>query len=222
MHGFVKILFSFLLMLFLIGCNEEDITCSDNDTNRPSAPLEKDDLSMTVRIDENDTQKYILPLKPKPGTNYKVNCGNSGDYQYDMSGEYTCHYSSVGVYDITVKGDLASMNSQLGPNANKLILLNQAKEDLASMNSEIDSNAHKLISLNQWGKSAWTSLEKAFFNCENMELLAKDAPNLTKVDNDNDNVPVSYMFYNTKEFNQNISDWNVSGVTNMTNMFNNS
>ena len=99
----------------------------------------------------------------------------------------------------------------------------------------------KLIEVKQWGDIEWgSSLQHAFLGCNNLELTAKDTPNLTnttplfgmfracallKGDNTNWNwntsnvTDMSYMFFQAGNFDGDIGNWNTSNVTNMSSMF---
>jgi surface protein len=98
----------------------------------------------------------------------------------------------------------------------------------------------RLIKIMEWGGVAWTSMQNAFYGCNNLNITAIDIPNLTGVTNmswmfagcsilnspTNINLwntsavtNMSFMFYNAKVFNQNIGAWNTSAVTNMSLMF---
>ncbi|WP_136468163.1 BspA family leucine-rich repeat surface protein [Flagellimonas onchidii] len=100
--------------------------------------------------------------------------------------------------------------------------------------------AVKLTGLEQWGNIEWEYLEAAFLNVTNLEYNATDSPDLTKVTSlagmfSNTDVnfakgdisqwnvstitDMSSMFRNTESFNQDISGWDVSSVTNMYTMF---
>ncbi|MDE3740936.1 BspA family leucine-rich repeat surface protein [Maribacter polysaccharolyticus] len=74
----------------------------------------------------------------------------------------------------------------------------------------------KLLSVEQWGDQVWQSMEKSFESCNNVVINAVDVPNLSEVTN------MSNMFSNTTAFNQDISGWDVSNVTDMSYMFYNS
>ena len=76
----------------------------------------------------------------------------------------------------------------------------------------VHADASKLVSIDQWGDTQWTSMENAFRGASNMVYKATDAPDLSGVQD------MSGMFENSS-FNGNISGWNVSQVTDMSNMF---
>ncbi len=73
----------------------------------------------------------------------------------------------------------------------------------------------ELVSIDQWGTGKWLTMESAFSHCENLEILATDAPDLSAV------TDMSYMFHNALKANPDVSKWDVSNVTNMSHMFEN-
>ena len=98
----------------------------------------------------------------------------------------------------------------------------------------------RLIDVKEWGNVAWTSMQNAFYGCNNLNITAIDIPNLTSVTNMSNmfrgciilNSPtninswstaavtnMSSMFSEASIFNQNIGAWNTVAVTNMSAMF---
>ena len=85
----------------------------------------------------------------------------------------------------------------------------------------------KLISVDNWGSKPseekwcsiieWSTMEGAFDGCTNLDVLATDAPNLSKVTN------MANMFNGCTALGgattNNFSNWNTSTVTNMNSMF---
>ena len=72
----------------------------------------------------------------------------------------------------------------------------------------------KIQSIDQWGTNEWTSMEKAFFGCSNLQITATDAPNLSNV------TDLSEMFKGATSMNAaSLKDWDVSNVTDMTGLF---
>jgi surface protein len=102
------------------------------------------------------------------------------------------------------------------------------------------SNKSRLVGVTQWGDASWSSMEAAFFGCNNLNISATDVPDLSLVSNmssmfrncsnltgpanintwNTSNVTSMYsMFYNALDFNQPIDNWNTSNVVSMFNMF---
>ncbi|WP_422106263.1 BspA family leucine-rich repeat surface protein [Winogradskyella sp.] len=77
----------------------------------------------------------------------------------------------------------------------------------------INNNSRKIIDITQWGDNPWTSMERAFLGCVNLNISATDAPDLSGV------TDLSYMFYFTDAMNGAIGHWDVSTVTTMSHMF---
>ncbi len=98
----------------------------------------------------------------------------------------------------------------------------------------------RLKEIKQWGTVQWKNFRKSFIDCENLVLSTTDLPilgsctdmsemfrrctNLVATDNisnwDVSNVTDMFkMFSGATSFNKNISNWNVSNVTNMSFMF---
>ena len=77
------------------------------------------------------------------------------------------------------------------------------------------TDRHRLTHVENWGSTAWTSMEFAFFGCENLQITAADVPDLTGVTN------MSRMFQQCVTLNSpaNIDTWNTAAVTNMSLMF---
>lgn len=75
----------------------------------------------------------------------------------------------------------------------------------------------KILEVKQWGTQAWTSMESAFYGCVNLNITATDTPDLTSVSSLQDMLSLAILTTASK-----IGDWNVSNVTNMSNLFNGS
>src|SRR5690606_28592150 len=64
----------------------------------------------------------------------------------------------------------------------------------------------KLIEINAWGDIQWQSMQAAFRGCENLQLHALDAPDLSQVND------MSLMFAGCTNVNADLSGWDVSHV----------
>ena len=127
------------------------------------------------------------------GYNYTVNWGDgTADTTHtDSSNPSATHtYATAGEYEVRITGTFPR------------IYFNNASGD----------NKTKITAINQWGNQAWTSMENAFFGVSNLAGQATDVPTLSGVTN------MSGMF-SASVFNQNISGWDVSSVTNMARLF---
>lgn len=73
----------------------------------------------------------------------------------------------------------------------------------------------KLIRVERWGNVVWQTLNSAFVNAVNMDITATDSPDLSNI------TDLTMMFYACKslKYNASINNWDVSKVTNMSNMF---
>ncbi|MEM9678733.1 MAG: BspA family leucine-rich repeat surface protein, partial [Bacteroidota bacterium] len=149
---------------------------------------------------------------------YSIDWGD-GDIDRNVNGDVTHTYDSAGSYTIRITGTFPRFTS----------------------NASFFGDSEKLLSIDQWGTLEWTSFEDAFRECENMDLLATDIPNLSNVitmrgmfsncqsmvanstinDWDVSNVQdMMLLFVGASNFNQPLNNWNVSNVTNMEGMFN--
>ncbi len=99
------------------------------------------------------------------------------------------------------------------------------------------NDSEKLLSVDQWGDIQWQSMIDAFAHTSFLSLNATDTPNLSQVTSlrgmfdsslfnddisqwDVSNVTdMSYMFDSALNFNQDLENWDVSNVTNMRQMF---
>ncbi|MFV0483296.1 MAG: BspA family leucine-rich repeat surface protein [Bacteroidales bacterium] len=78
------------------------------------------------------------------------------------------------------------------------------------------AQAADIIEVVQWGTSRWRTMEDAFKGCVNLDVVAEDAPDLTRTEN------ASGMFSGCSNLigNEIIADWDLAKVSNMSNMFN--
>lgn len=72
----------------------------------------------------------------------------------------------------------------------------------------------KLMEIEQWGDVEWSGMEDAFYGCENLNISATDAPDLSQV------ISTSSMFRSCASLDADFNHWDVSNVTDMSNMFN--
>ena len=139
------------------------------------------------------------------------NLSASGDKRIDISTTGSCHYMidwGDGQVDNDVKGSTTHKYDSAGTYT---VEISGAFPRFCT----VGHNNQKLLSVEQWGDIEWQSMQQAFYNCTNLVVNATDVPDLSRV------TDMSFMFYDAKAFNQNISGWDVSSVTDMAYMFNN-
>ena len=134
-----------------------------------------------------------FPIR-NPAGNFTMNWGDGEIVEYAVipsNNKLRHNYDIPGTYTIRISGDFSGINLQ----------------------EEINT-AMKLQSIDQWGDIEWTTMAGAFNSASNMIYNATDVPDLSSV------TDMSYMFLFTTSFSSgDLSGWDVSGVTDMRNMF---
>lgn len=114
--------------------------------------------------------------------------------------------SSEATYRVQVSGENGFFN-QIQFNNHQIINGNQP--------IGIVGDHYKILKIEQWGNIKWSSMERAFNNCESLDVTATDIPDLSIV------TDLSNMFSNCKNLvaNPTINNWNISNITNLTGTF---
>lgn len=139
----------------------------------------------------NDNQ-ITIPTFPGESYNYRVDWGD-GTTNDGVSGDLTHTYETPGMYTVSITGDFPRVYF------------------------EFQGDKDKILLVDQWGDIEWGSMDRAFGGCTNLDVVANDVPNLSRV------VDLSGMFSNCSSLINldNAKDWIVSNVVNMSNMFQN-
>ena len=183
------------------------------------------------REQEPEIQPFIITVSgstftiPTTGTgyNYNVEVVESSQTFIGQTGNCVITFPSSGTYTIKISGDFPRIYFPITASTNRV----------------------KLISIEQWGDIDWTSMNFAFSGCSNMIINANDAPNLSNVTNmsgmfnnctsleeisggvtpalwDVSGVTIMGGMFNSSgiiDNNSYLSSWDVSSVTNMSDMF---
>lgn len=115
---------------------------------------------------------------------------NWGDGTIDVgvTGSATHTYTTPGLYPVSISGTFPAIY----------------------FNNEGDKD--KILQVEQWGKVIWQYMENAFYGCSNLMIVATDTPDLSSV------TSLSGMFRGAVLLDTNLGTWDVSNITDMTNM----
>ncbi len=158
-----------------------------------------DDYFITTWKSNNPGGSPTSVMFPGVGTNYKIYWEDASNSA--INGILTGNGSTVITFPVA-----GTYKVYVTPGSGSFSRFN--------MNNMVNTRL-KLLDVNQWGTIAWTSMENAFYGCSNLNITATDLPNLSSV------LSLSAMFNNCNVLNgpSNINDWNISNVTNTSNMF---
>ena len=129
-------------------------------------------------------ESITIPIIATSTYNYSITTSDGQSYS-GISGGKTITFATAGDYDVSISGTFPRIFFNNG------------------------GDRTKLIDIKQWGNIVWTSFEKAFYGCSNLNGSFTDAPNLTNV------TSFERAFGDCSSFNQPIGDWDVSNVTYM-------
>jgi len=157
-----------------------------------AAPVSPD-FTMLVKTDNAGTSasdQFTIPTTGG-GYNYDVDWGD-GTTSTGVTGSTTHTFPSAGNYTVKISGAFPRIYFNNG------------------------GDKAKLLEVQNWGNIAWTSMERAFYGCSNMDVTATDVPDLSSVTN------MFVMFFGASSLvgNSSFDNWDVSSVTNMRYIFN--
>ncbi|MDF1695430.1 MAG: BspA family leucine-rich repeat surface protein [Saprospiraceae bacterium] len=133
-------------------------------------------------------QSILIPVDLSESYNYTVDWGD-GTIEQGFIGHAFHVYLNAGTYRVKITGDFP-----------RIFFNNSGNKD-------------KIREINNWGNGQWTSMENAFYGCNNLAGQASDTPDLSMASS------TAGMFRGATSFNQEIGDWDVSTITDMTLMF---
>jgi len=139
-----------------------------------------------------------LPLDPDGTYDFTVEWGDETSdtiTSYNQP-EVTHSYAQPGTYTITIVGTCNGFGFS------------------EPFNNEFSQDHSKLIDVEKWGAMRFHNKGWQLNNLPNLETFsADDTPNLSNI------TDMSYMFAGTRNFNDDLSGWDVSSVDKMTSMF---
>jgi surface protein len=168
----------------------------------------------------SDADQITLPLEDGYSYNFTVDWGDSTTSEITAwdDPDKTHTYAEVGVKTIRIILDVG--------------------DSLQSFAFRNTGDRLKITSVDNWGRLSVVTMYEAFWGCENVQIPAIDAPDLTYVTQlqkmfqgatsfnsdighwDTSTInSIAYMFMDATSFNQDISDWDTSGFVNLTYTF---
>lgn len=156
---------------------------------------------VTEWITSSNDESITIPTFPGITYNYEV------DWSYDgtvfnaestgITGDVSKTYDSIGTHTVAIRGEFPRIYFW------KLVPARSSS-----------SSYLKIRSVEQWGDIEWSSMERAFVFCLNLDITATDEPDLEFV------TSMREMFRSCTSMNgSSLSDWDVSEVTDMNSMF---
>jgi len=222
----IKITFLLLLMAFMFIKAQNEFVMVWKPSN----------LSSTIGSLPASTSNQIY--FPGVGTNYKIYWEEVGNVSHQGTlTNVTSTFGSPVLIDFgssTAAAPTYTVKISSGSGSFTQIIFGDVYNDI------IYGDVEKILEVSHWGAIQWTSMHAAFNGCKNMDVTATDVPNLSVVTdasfmfsecenlkgdssfanwNTSNLTDMSWMFYRSSYFNQNIENWNTSVVTNMSSMF---
>ena len=159
-----------------------------------------DAFVIVVKTDNNGTSadyQFTIPTNPSYTYDYNVDCTNDDIIDaYHQTGDYIC-------------------NLDTDHKSNPRAIIITGTFPAFYLNNEKDKE--KLLEVHQWGTRQWKSMRNAFYGASNLYYIpASTSPDLSQV------TDMSHMFDGCSTLNAGavgISDWNISTVRYMYNMF---
>ncbi|WP_160139370.1 BspA family leucine-rich repeat surface protein [Chryseobacterium sp. c4a] len=202
----------FILFFQIIKAQDEFITVW-----KPSLPSSSSTGSTGIPFPSNENQIWF----PGKGTNYNIYWEEIGypshhatlsnissDYQLLIDFGHPLNPTpSDATYRVKISNGNGSFN-QIRFMSSQIVGGNQSLS--------IIGDSYKILNVEQWGNITWTSVQYAFYRCENLDITATDIPDLSQVND------MSNMFYNCHHLvgNPTINNWDISNVTSLAGTFN--
>ncbi len=209
-----------LLVTMMVSCSKEEIGQEpDVDTTEFSGLNKRivDPINQTDFVTTWKGTEISIPTDSNFIYDYSVDWDNDGIMdETNITGDVTHTFESAGKHTIRISGLFPAI----------------------AFENSTQANRSKIAEINQWGQNSWQTMHRAFFRCNNLEVLTKDAPVLKAVKDYNgmftgagygvlevrlwdvsNAEDMSEMFYLSKFREINVSKWDVSNVKNMAFMF---
>ncbi|MBV1888058.1 MAG: BspA family leucine-rich repeat surface protein, partial [Urechidicola sp.] len=161
---------------------------SDNGSNCSNISFDTE----WVTIFDNETIIIGLGDFPNSSFNFIIDWGDGSAIEQHTNSQNPKHqYTFSGNHNVKILGVLPALKLSDAGNGEQ----------------------NKLINITQWGVNKWSSMNNAFKDCDNLNISAIDAPDLTNV------TDLNSMFQRALLDNTYLNHWDVSAITNMQDLF---
>lgn len=145
------------------------------------------------------------------------NTGTSSDTEITIpmvvsSGSYSVDWNNDGTPDET--GITGSVTHDFVSAGTYTIRITATTSDQMNINFNNGGDRLKLLDVSQWGDIRWTAFSNAFYGCENFNISASDAPDLTVFGGGLNNA-----FRNCTSLTGGLSNWAITNVNSMMSTF---
>ncbi|CAM1344933.1 BspA family leucine-rich repeat surface protein [Tenacibaculum amylolyticum] len=141
-----------------------------------------------------DARRIVISTVSGYDYYYSVDWGD-GTITNNHTGNTTHNYAIAGTYQVKIYGVFPAISS----------------------NTSVTRMERKIRSIDQWGSSKWLTMKDAFRECDDLDVLATDIPDVSEV------TDMSGMFFDCTNLGVSgtldFSGWNTSSVTTMKSMF---
>ena len=170
---------------------------------------DKENIEITVSINKLDGKYPVL---------YDLDCESDGDYEFTgLTDDQKCVFEkNTGKHQISVRGNIPGMflcARHLDDKNDCDTGENNDVDFRCKLTSNEDDSGKNVISIDSWGDISWKSMFAFAADCERLEVIPAEAPDLSQVSD------MSLMFEKASSFNQPLERWDVSNVTDMSEMF---
>ena len=141
---------------------------------------------------DSDDNQLLISTSQFGIYDYSVDWGD-GNTDADVRGDILHTYATPGIYEVQITGYFPSTGFFTGEPLDR----------------------EKLLTVEQWGDIVWDNLNSAFSSCANLDVVATDTPDLSKIEQ------LTNTFANCEALvgNASFGDWDVRNVERFDNMF---
>ena len=193
---------------FTITTNIDDVYVEDNGDD-DEYDEDKSYIEISISINQVNDEYMVL---------YDLDCESDGDYEFTgLTDDHECVFErNTGEHKISVRVNIPGLFLCARHPVNEESCDTDEDNDVnfrCELSLNKDNTAKVVQSIDSWGDISWKSMFAFAADCEALESIPIEAPDLSHVSD------MAHMFERAISFNQPIEKWDVSNVTNMDGMF---